>query len=374
MANKKGGLGRGLDSLLGDLKASSISVFENASDKNSKNAKIVKGAEKNVSDTKNRKKKPSASRAAAKTPAVEKGLKSAEKAVKNSGKKASEPENARSKEPVQKAVEKVENAGQSFAEGIIYISLDDIKPNSKQPRKIFNEEALAELAQSIKDNGVIQPVLVRRSGSGYELVAGERRWRAARKAGLKKLPAIVRELSDQQNALVALLENMQREDLNMIEEAQGILSLMQDYGLTQEEAARAVGKSRPYVSNALRLLRLPEEIQEMVERGILSAGHAKAIAGLSGAALQLAAAKKAAAEGWSVRKIESFAEMKKSRPSKRRLERAAAFREVEENLSRKIGTKVMINGSESRGKVEIEYYSRAELERLIELLGDEYNR
>ena len=304
MASKKGGLGRGISSLLGDLNANPISAFET-------------------------------------TPAK------AEPATR----------------PVEK-VQKVDN----FAEGVVYLPLDDIKPNSKQPRHVFNEEALNELADSIKQYGVIQPILVRKFKNGYELVAGERRWRAARKAGLKSVPAIVRELSEQQNSLVALLENMQREDLNIIEEAQGISSLMTDYGLSQEEAAKAVGKSRPYVTNALRILKLPKEVQELVENKALSTGHAKAIAGLSGKDLQISVARRASREGWSVRKIESFAVVKKGKTTAKKAKRDSAFAEVEEKLTQTIGTKVKINGSEKKGKIEIEYYSREELERLIELL------
>ncbi len=310
MASKKGGLGRGISSLLGDLESKPISAFEPTKEK---------------------------------------------KNTKKAGAK-----------PLVEKVEKVEN----FAEGVIYIALDDIKPNSKQPRKVFDEEKLEELASSIKQNGVISPILVRKDKNAYELVAGERRWRAARKAGLKSIPAIVREISDEQNALIALLENMQREDLNIIEEAQGISALMADYGFSQEEAAKAVGKSRPYITNALRLLRLPSEIQSMIENKELSTGHAKAIAGLLGKDLQLSVARRAVREGWSVRKIESFAEVKKAKPSAKKAKRDSAFKDVEERLSENIGTKVKINGSEKRGKIEIEYYSRAELDRIIELLED----
>lgn len=364
MATKKGGLGRGLESLLGDLQPKSISIFEDTSAgkaaEKEQRAKKGGGAEKYT--------EKSTKRGAA----VEKRSSNVKKSSKNEAERGNKAENTMKSASVHKAVEKVQKAADAFAEGVIYISLDDIKPNSKQPRHKFNEEALTELAGSIKDNGVIQPILVRSSKAGYELVAGERRWRAARKAGLKKIPAIVRELSDRQNALIALLENMQREDLNMIEEAQGIDSLMKDYGLSQEEAAKAVGKSRPYISNALRLLRLPEELRDMVENGELSAGHAKVIAGLSGEALQISLAKRAVKEGWSVRKLEVFAGTKKSGGSKKKQQRDAAFKDVEEKLSQKIGTKVRINGSENRGRIELEYYSRAELDRLIELLSDEY--
>ena len=258
------------------------------------------------------------------------------------------------------------------AEDVVYISIDDIKPNSMQPRKTFSQEALDELADSIREYGVIQPVLVRKSGVGYELVAGERRWRAARLAGLKRVPAIVRELSDRENAFFALIENMQRADLNSIEEAEGLSRMMDEFGLTHEEAGKAIGKSRAYVSNALRLLRLPEQVRQLVVSGSLSAGHARAIAGLSGENLQIQVAKKAASQGWSVRKLESYAGTKTAetgRPSRKRTEQSAEVAAAEEELTRALGTKVRINGSEDKGRLELEYYSRDELERLIEILS-----
>ena len=208
-------------------------------------------------------------------------------------------------------------AASDSTERVQYININDIKPNSKQPRKQFDEEALEELSASILQYGVIQPVLVRPSKKGYELVAGERRWRAARKAGLKEIPAIVRQLDERQNAFYALIENMQRENLNAMEEADGIRLIMEEYGLSQQDAAKAVGKSRPYVANMLRLLRLPEEVRTMVSDGSLSAGHARAIAGLTNEALQLEAARKAIEEGWSVRKIESYTGAKAA-PRKRK--------------------------------------------------------
>ena len=260
------------------------------------------------------------------------------------------------------------------AEGVVYINIADIKPNSKQPRKTFNEDALQELADSIREYGVIQPILVRPALKGYELVAGERRWRAARKAELKKIPAIIREIDDKQNAYFALIENMQREDLNALEEAEGISVLMNEYELTQEEAAKAVGKSRPYVTNALRLLKLPESIRELVINGKLSAGAARAIAGLKTEELQLEAAEKAVKEGWSVRQIENYTGSvkpvsKKKKNSAKSKKKDQAVLDVEESLSQKLGTRVELNGTEKAGKIEISYYSREELDRILEMLG-----
>ena len=257
-------------------------------------------------------------------------------------------------------------------ESVLYISLNDIKPNASQPRKNFDQESLQELADSIKAYGVIQPVLLRPAKKGYELVAGERRWRAARLAGLKTVPAIVRDLDERQNAFYALIENMQREDLDPIEEAEGIQEIIGNYGLTQEEASKVVGRSRSYVTNSLRMLSLPQAVKELVQSKQLSAGHARAIAGLAGEALQLAAAQKAVKEGWSVRQIERFTQTQEGRQKRRKPERSrlksADVLAVEEELAQALGTKVAINGSEKRGKIEIEYFSRDELDRLIDLL------
>ena len=262
------------------------------------------------------------------------------------------------------------NSSAATGESVVYISLNDIKPNASQPRKNFDPESLQQLADSIKTYGVIQPVLLRPAKKGYELVAGERRWRAARIAELKTIPAIVRDLDEKQNAFYALIENMQREDLDAIEEAEGIQEIIGNYGLTQEEASKVVGKSRSYVTNSLRLLGLPAAVKELVRAKQLSAGHARAIAGLEGEALQLSAAEKAVKEGWSVRQIERFTQVqpeakKRRKPSK---SKSADVRAVEEELAQALGTRVAINGTEKRGKIEIEYFSRDELDRLIDLL------
>ena len=279
---------------------------------------------------------------------------------------------AETKAAPKKAAPKKEAAGAAeAAESVVYIKLNDIKPNASQPRKTFNEEALADLADSIKEHGVIQPILLRPAKKGYELVAGERRWRAARLAGLKEVPAIVRDLDERTNAFYALIENMQREDLNAIEEAEGIKEIIDKYGLTQEETSKVVGKSRPYISNALRLLTLPEEVKELVNNGRLSQGHARAVAGLAGEKLQIEAAQKAAAEGWSVRQIESYTALKpkkKSAKKKASVKKDADTRALEECLSEGLGTRVTVEGSPKRGKIIVEYYSPEELDRLSELL------
>ena len=284
---------------------------------------------------------------------------------------------AESKKPAKKSPKvktKTEDAGKEPAETVVFVSLDDIRPNSAQPRKVFDQEALQDLAASIREHGVIQPVLLRPAKTGFELVAGERRWRAARQAGLKQIPAIVRELTDRQNMFYALIENMQREDLNSIEEARGMEEMMSAFGLNQEETAKTIGKSRSYVTNALRLLRLPQDVQDMVMDGRLSAGHARAIAGLEGEALQLEAAVKCVENGWSVRQVESYTGEQK-KPAKRRKSRLLGKNKdkdlaaVEQQVTEALGTKVRIRGTEKKGKLELEYYSRGELERLIEILS-----
>ena len=284
---------------------------------------------------------------------------------------------AESKKPAKKSPKvktKTEDAGKEPAETVVFVSLDDIRPNSAQPRKVFDQEALQDLAASIREHGVIQPVLLRPAKTGFELVAGERRWRAARLAGLKQIPAIVRELTDRQNMFYALIENMQREDLNSIEEARGMEEMMSAFGLNQEETAKTIGKSRSYVTNALRLLRLPQDVQDMVMDGRLSAGHARAIAGLEGEALQLEAAVKCVENGWSVRQVESYTGEQK-KPAKRRKSRLLGKNKdkdlaaVGQQVTEALDTKVRIRGTEKKGKLELEYYSRGELERLIEILS-----
>ncbi len=263
-------------------------------------------------------------------------------------------------------------AGKAVPSGApVYIDINDIKPNARQPRTRFNEEALFDLASSIKEHGIIEPVVLRPSQPGYELVAGERRWRAARLAGLKTIPAVVRDLDDRQTMFFALIENMQREDLNAIEEARALRELMDTFGLNQEEAAKSVGKSRSYVTNALRLLKLPDNVLDLVENGKLSAGHARAIAGLKGRELQLQAAAAAVEGGWSVRQIEQYTGEKKPAKKRRRSARPEEVESVEEKLAERFGTKVRIKGSETKGRIEFEYFSREELDRLIEVLCDE---
>ncbi len=255
-------------------------------------------------------------------------------------------------------------------EDINFIEIDEIAPNESQPRKTFNKEKLEELARSIKTHGVIQPIVVRKQGSHYEVVAGERRWRAARIAGLSEVPCIVRELTDEQNMLVAIIENVQREDLNPIEEARGIRAMIEDYELTQDEVAKAVSKSRPYITNALRMLKLPDAVLDMVSAGKLSAGHARAILSAKEEE-QTKIAKHVETKGLSVREAEKLSKkglsFDRKKPGKHPTKNAAV-KQIESELSSALGTKVNLSQNGNKGKIEIEYYSREELEGLIEAL------
>lgn len=264
-----------------------------------------------------------------------------------------------------------QNGSSASLEDVVSISIDRVKPNQSQPRKNFNEEALNDLADSIKEHGIIQPIIVRPSGKGYEIVAGERRYRAARIAGLKEIPCIVRELSDRENMLLAIVENMQREDLNPIEEAEGLNAMMDTYGLTQEEVSRSVGKSRPYIANSVRLLNLVPEVVEMVRAGEISAGHGRTLLGCSSDKKQLELARRAAKEGLSVRSLERMVSGKTARKKHRPRAKDPNVAAVENELQAVYGTKVNLiqkGTSGQKGAIEIEFYSAEERDRLIDML------
>jgi len=255
------------------------------------------------------------------------------------------------------------------ATGLRNIAIEKIHPNKKQPRKFFEEESLVELARSMEERGVLQPIVVRRRGDDYELVAGERRWRAAQKAGLQEIPAIVKELSDSDALQVALIENIQREDLDPLEEAEAYSRLIRDHAMSQDQVASAVGKNRATVANALRLLKLPAPVLALMGEGKLTAGHARAVMTLG---TDDAMAKFAAAvieRGWSVRESERQARVlgksshtkSKSEPQKTPAEIA-----VEEKLQRALGTKVRLHHRKGKGRLEIFFYSFEELNGIIE--------
>ena len=252
--------------------------------------------------------------------------------------------------------------------GVREIPIDQVEPNPFQPRTRFDEGALRELADSILATGVLQPILVRRraDNDGFQLVAGERRLRAAQLAGVDQIPALVKEVDDREMLELALVENVQREDLNPIDEAKGYHSLATRLTMTHEQISQRVGKHRSVVTNALRLLALPAEIQEMVSRGTLSAGHARALLSLDSSGEQLATARYIHSKGFSVRRTEALINRKLRRKHSRPRARAADLAELENKLQQRFSTKVTIRPGRKGGKVEFEYYGREDLERLLE--------
>jgi ParB family chromosome partitioning protein len=254
-----------------------------------------------------------------------------------------------------------------------------VHPNPFQPRREFREEELKELASSIQENGLLQPIVVRPAGNRrgsdrWELVAGERRWRAITRLGWKDVPAIIREVDDRTLLVLALVENLQRSGLSAIEEADGYQQLMDDFGLTQQQVAEAVGKDRSTVANTLRLLQLPASVRRMVEAGDLSAGHARALLGLSDGRRMSRLAERAVSEGWSVREVEG--QVRADRPAKKRRSKSAskedpAARELEKELARALGTEVRIRrtGGGAKGRIEVSFYDAEDFERVFELLA-----
>jgi ParB family chromosome partitioning protein len=254
--------------------------------------------------------------------------------------------------------------------GVREVLLSQVTANPFQPRQRFEDEAIRELAASIRATGVLQPVLVRTHADGFQLVAGERRLRAAGLAGLDHIPAIVREVTDREMMELALIENIQREDLNPIEEARAFHALVEKVGMTHDQLSERVGKQRSSITNSLRLLGLPVEVQEMVSRGTLSAGHARALLGLPSAGDQLASARYVGSKGFSVRRTESFIRRKlRKQHSRPRAAAAEGLTEWADKLQRKFGTRVTIAPGRKGGKIEIEYYGQEDLERLLELWG-----
>lgn len=274
--------------------------------------------------------------------------------------------------------EVVESVGHQYepsavpADAVVEIPLGDIDPNRDQPRKKFDDEALAQLADSIRHSGVLSPILVARSGERYTIIAGERRWRAARLAGLETIPAIVREWDEIKRQEAALIENIQRENLNPIEEAQGIYTLMNECALTQEAVSERLGRSRPAVANLLRLLNLPRAMQQAVIDGAISAGHARVLAGVTDKKFQALLFTKTVQNGWSVRQLENMAKQetqaKKEKPKAAPL--PVEYEELRERLRSATGLKVSMQGSENKGKIVLEYGSQEELQRLWDMLGE----
>ena len=263
-----------------------------------------------------------------------------------------------------------DNSVEESSQTPIKLKIMEIEPNREQPRKIFDEAALSELADSIATHGVIQPLLVRPiKDGGYQLVAGERRWRAARIAGLTEVPVVIKDLTDSETVELAMVENLQREDLNPLEEALGYKFMMEKLSITQDEAAQKVGKSRPAVANALRLLKLPDEIQTMVENKQLSPGHARALLSFENEAQMLEVAKLIVAKGLSVREIEKMAQnSKKEIKPKAPKKRDTYFDEVELAISKATGRKVKVK--ETAKTIEIEFFNNDDLAKIAKALQD----
>ena len=262
----------------------------------------------------------------------------------------------------------------SSSAGAVKVKLTDIEPNRDQPRKQFDEDALAELSESILKHGVLQPLLVRPMLDGsYQLVAGERRWRASRMAGLTEVPVVIKELTDAQVAELALVENIQREDLNVLEEANGYKELSEKFGYTQEEISEIVGRSRSAVANALRILTLPQEVQAMVMRNELSAGHAKAILTAADKDYQIELAKLVVKEDLSVRTTERLARKSASdvKTGKRTKKRNPYYDEVELALSDVLGRQVKVTKSSKKGSLEIEFFDDDDLKKLLKIFDNE---
>lgn len=287
---------------------------------------------------------------------------------------AAEEQEAKHQAKSKKAQEPEKKEEDSDIGKELMVKVTSIEPNREQPRKDFNEEAMGELAESMKVYGVLQPLLVQKKGDYYEIIAGERRWRAAKLAGLKEVPVVIREYTKQQTMEIALIENVQREDLNPIEEAKAYQRLIQEFELKQEEIAARVGKSRVTITNSMRLLKLDERVQEMLIQNQITGGHARALLTVEDGELQYKLAGKIVAENLSVREIEKIVKSlsKKKNPKEKNVEDeslALIFRDLEERMKSAMGTKVSINRKDkNKGRVEIEYYSESELERIVELI------
>ncbi|AAT05543.1 ParB/RepB/Spo0J family partition protein [Listeria monocytogenes] len=256
------------------------------------------------------------------------------------------------------------------------IAIKDIKPNPYQPRKIFDTKAINELRDSIKIHGVLQPIILRNTDKGYEIVVGERRFRAAKEAKLKEIPAVVRDLTEEEMMELSVIENLQREDLSPLEEAESYQFLMKKLGLTQAKLAERVGKSRPYIANFVRLLTLPEEVQVMLRDGSLSAGHGRVLLGLKLKKNIIPTAKKAVAQGLTVRQLEDVVNNLNENVSRETIKPARVpifIRESESQLRDKFGTAVSIKRRDKKGKIEIEFLSDDDLDRILEILDIQFD-
>lgn len=376
----KRGLGKGLGAFFGEEVANTKETSgEKVSRSERKEQLMGKTAEKKPENTaKNTEKTGIAGNGDAGKSSVVKDQENQEKnkngvsgnAPSANGQKANEPIIIEKivEKPVEKIVEKIV---EKPVEQTLKLNL--IEPNSEQPRKNFDEESLQELADSIKQYGILQPLIVQKKGSHYEIIAGERRWRAAKLAGITDVPVLIREYDKQQTMEIALIENVQRADLNPIEEAQAFQQLIQEFHLTQEEIANRVSKNRATITNSMRLLKLDSRVQDMLAEGKISSGHARALLGLEDRERQYQVAVKIVEEKLSVRDVEKLVKMMNRPPKEKKPEKGPdidlIYRQVEDKLKSIMGTKVVINQKDkNKGRIEIEYYSQEELERLIELM------
>ncbi|MGI5879981.1 MAG: ParB/RepB/Spo0J family partition protein [Syntrophomonadaceae bacterium] len=253
-------------------------------------------------------------------------------------------------------------------ETINEVPIAEIVPREEQPRKVFDQESLKELSDSIREHGVLQPLLVRVKNQEYEIIAGERRWRAAQQAGLETLPVLIKDINDEEAAEYSLIENIQRDDLTVLEEAQAYRKMIDRFGYTQEKLASRVGKSRAHIANTIRILRLPAEILDYIEQGMISAGHARALLGLSNEQEQLKAGRDIIAGKMTVRETEKTVKNKKAK-SKKRAVKSVEISELENLLEKHLATRTKIITSGAGGKIEINYFNGDDLERLLELMG-----
>ena len=380
MAKRKGGLGRGLDALFADAAPLFEEDLEQNEEENidTKLLDIIDGVTGDKSRERFATKNKSKSNSIHKTKADKGGEKGSSS---NSTKEDKTPRehavqleerNIKDSKGETSQTQVTSASIEADEDRVLYIDINDIKPNKDQPRKTFNEEKLKDLANSIKENGVIQPLIIRKAQNGYELVAGERRWRAARIAEIKKVPCIIRDFDEKQNMIVAIIENMPRENLDPIEEALGLNEMIKRFEFTQEQVSNALGKSRAYIANSLRLLKLPEKIQNMIIEGRISAAHGRTIITIKDEKKQIEVCDKIIRNGLSVRAAERLTEKIKddARPERKKRKPSvnAEIAAVEDELRKIFGTKVNINGKASTGKIEIEYYSIDELNRLIDML------
>lgn len=263
----------------------------------------------------------------------------------------------------------IESEDSSDKRGILEIKINDIEPNINQPRKKFDDDKLLQLSESIREHGIVQPIIVKKVNDSYKIVAGERRWRAARLAGLTSVPTVVKEISDKQLMEIALIENIQREDLNPIEEAEAFERLLREYDMTQDELSKAVGKSRSVIANSLRLMSLDEKVKEFVINGELSNGHARALIAIENKDLQVKAAEEIISKSLNVRQTEALV---KSIHVEKKVPKVSVkdenFIEIEEKLKSIFGTKVELQNNNKKGKIMIEYYSMEELDRILEMI------